>query len=274
MPQPQFASSPAMVGYAPMPGAVSNMGVVMGIPVVMSSLPPAATLPAEVMYANGAACPEFDAMASHSTASAQPMVNPNSAFDALHFCCSSMPCSFVISLILLGLLIVLIYCASMYNSIPSGDFIRRGDYLPGIIIPAMFGFMIYLVNCITNLAQLSCCPLCIAPSASLKRGAFHTAAGATTPMGGTSGDVTHASNATAGHRASSSFCVMPAVFRSAYFTERASMDDVVAHFDRMRVAPVKLSIKVKCGHRVRRRKHSHYVVTYRYALTRFVLSKH
>jgi len=130
--------------------------------------------------------------------------------------------------------------------------------LPLIIILSVIVGVTYLWVCLPLIAILDYCPMCVTPTVSLKRSLDFT-------RDNTKADVPDLDTLR------DSLCclrcknkAMPTVFQSAQFTERATIDDIVTHFDRMRVAPIKLATRVMNSHIVKKCSYSYVSITYRY----------
>jgi len=210
----------------------------------------------EQVYANGLTCPEFQQM---NLTTPNAVVNDTGCCDAFAYCLDNAQCSSLMTLFQVALIAVLVYCASKYAEAQSRSVFAGGEWLPGIIVPAMFTFFLYVVSLSVHAGSLGCCICCFGRTASLTLVQ-------TGPGGNAIGNPTRANqvpNAIVGSGPRRhGCCEIPSALISSVFTEPATETAAVAHFDKMRTAPMRLLIKVRCGHWVRRGKHSHFVVTY------------
>ena len=141
----------------------------------LSSL--AALIPAAQFYANGAASEELRAAAAEEPVMTEEyMVNATGAVEACRYTCQAMSCVCVTTVLCVILLLVLIFCAMRYAMLSDGDdWIHAGDYIPGIMLPAMFIAFAYISLCAFAHILLSCVPCgCGNVSASLRNGAHTT----------------------------------------------------------------------------------------------------
>jgi hypothetical protein len=222
----------------------------------------------EQVYANGLTCPEFQQM---NLTTPNAVVNDTGCCDAFAYCLDNAQCSSLMTLFQVALIAVLVYCASKYAEAQSRSVFAGGEWLPGIIVPAMFTFFLYVVSLSVHAGSLGCCICCFGRTASLTLVQ-------TGPGGNAIGNPTRANqvpNAIVGSGPRRhGCCEIPSALISSVFTEPATETAAVAHFDKMRTAPMRLLIKVRCGHWVRRGKHSHFVVTYTYVMPRSTCSNH
>jgi len=244
-------------------------------PISPSTSSLAALIPAAQFYANGAASEELRAAAAEEPVMTEEyMVNATGAGEACGYTCRALSCVCGLTVFCVILFIVMIFCAMRYAMLTDrDDWIAAADYIPGIFVPVMFIAMIYIIVSMLLYIQLNCAPCgCGGVSASLRNGAHTTeslgvpvAAGLGQQPVGTEVNFNAGSgNAAVLNPQAQRCCSVPLAFKSAMLTDRASLDDLAAHVERMRTAPIALTVRVKAGHTVRRGKHSHFVPTYWY----------
>jgi len=255
-PQPNYVSQPAAPpGFGPAGPAGAAYSVPHFPP---SGAPPSVfpiLLPAQI-YANGQNCPEFQQMGFTAP---RPKMHESDCGDALNYCCGSAKCSIFTSIVQLGLFAFMIFSIWMHKEQQARDRYYPDSWLLGIIMPAVFGTFLWITSVTVHATQVGCCICCNSRSASLRPALpnYGTGfAGSSAPLNDNFVKVNHE---VARH---SACCVIPATLAASAVTAPASEADALAHFEKMRTSPVRLLVKIRCGHWTRRGKHNHFLVTF------------